>query len=704
LTTNPVPFNPPKPILVWDGECNFCRLCAERFDSHVENKVDSIPYQSLHRKWPQAPAEDYVSAVYLFTPAGKSYRAAAAIYRFYAEYPWRGWAFWAYKRFRWFAVLSEWGYRFVANNRKIFGRLVRVFWGKSFVLPTYCTSAWLYGRLLGITIMIAFISLWVQSAGLFGPEGIVPYSENLDQARLNSVNGSMAASRLLEKPTWLWFFQGTTGMAALFITGCSTALLLILGVIPAISVLVSWSCYLSLQVVATPFLNFQWDLLLLEIMLLSLFYLPWQLREKYSEPFDPNGIGRWLLWLLLFKLMFESGTVKFTYFGSGDTNTWLDLTALNYHYWTQPIPSWISWYFHWLPQLFNKLALLITYAVELILPFFIFLPRRLKNIAITGLIFLQFMIIITGNYGFFNLLTIILCLPLLDDQTIPASIRMVFKPKNNENSRIGLPRHLQSAVGALVLFIFVWTGCYYLRLDLRGNRSNITSESISPSGVTRSLIRSAGYSRSMNSYGLFRVMTTTRPEIIIEHSSDGDNWIPYYFEYKPVALQMRPRFFFPHMPRLDWQMWFEALYIERLMDAQFSLSMYKRFLEVMTRGDMKLGELRLDQFLTPSELQNLNTMEIEERQQLLDNIQMHITSYLGHSYWFARFLRALRQGNKKVLGLLGQGNQLSEKPKYMRLTFYYYNFSEPQQKKKGFWWEREPLENFTLNIVFTDPE
>jgi len=697
-------FKPPRPILVWDGDCNFCRLCAERFDSHREKKVDLIPYQSLHQKWPQAPAEDYGSAVYLFTPAGKSYRAAAAIYRFYAEYPWRGWANWAYKRFRWFALLSEWGYRFVANNRKTFGRLVSVFWGKSFVLPTYCTSAWLYGRLLGITIMIAFISLWVQSAGLFGPEGIVPYSENLDQARLNNVNGSMAASRLLEKPTWLWFFPGTSGMTALFITGCSTAVLLILGVLPAISVLVSWSCYLSLQVVATPFLNFQWDLLLLEIMLLSLFYLPWQLREKYSEPFDPNGIGRWLLWLLLFKLMFESGTVKFTYFGSGSTNTWLDLTALNYHYWTQPIPSWISWYFHWLPQWFHKLALLITYAVEMILPFFIFLPRRLKNIAITGLIFLQVMIIITGNYGFFNLLTIILCLPLLDDQTIPASIRMVFKPKNNENSRIGLPRHLQSAVGALVLSIFVWTGCYYLRLDLRGNRSNITSESISPSGVTRSLIRSAGYSRSMNSYGLFRVMTTTRPEIIIEHSSDGDNWIPYYFEYKPVALQMRPKFFFPHMPRLDWQMWFEALYIERLMDAQFSLSMYKRFLEVMTRGDMKLGELSLDQFLTPLELQNLNTMEIGERQKLLDNIQMHITSYLGHSYWFARFLRALRQGNKKVLGLLGQGSQLSEKPKYMRLTFYYYNFSEPQQKKKGFWWEREPLENFTLNIVFTDPE
>jgi len=697
-------FKPPRPILVWDGECNFCRLCAQRFDSQKGNKVDFIPYQSLHQKWPQAPTEDYASAVYLFTPAGKSYRSAAAIYRFYAEYPWRGWANWAYKRFRWFAFFSEWGYQFVANNRKTFARLVRVFWGKSFVLPSYRTSAWLFGRLLGITIMIAFISLWVQSAGLFGPEGIVPFSENLDQARLNNGNGPLTVSRLLEKPTWLWFFPGITGMAALFITGCLSALLLILGLFSPISLLVSWSCYLSLQVVATPFLNFQWDLLLLETMLLSLFYLPWKWRAKYYESTEPNAIGRWLLWLLLFKLIFESGVVKFTYFGSGYTNTWLDLTALNYHYWTQPIPSWISWYFHLLPLWFQKSALLITYAVELILPFFIFLPRRLKNTAIAGLIFLQVMIIITGNYGFFNLLTIILCLTLLDDQTVPESIRKLFKPKNSENYRIGLTRRLQSALGSIALFIFVWTGCYYLRLDLRGNRSNITGEGISPSGVTQSLISSAGYFRSMNSYGLFRVMTTKRPEIIISHSSDGENWIPYEFEYKPVALQMRPRFFFPHMPRLDWQMWFEALYIERLMDAQFSLLMYKRFLDVMTRGDMKLGELRLDQFLTAPELQNLNSIDIGERQHILDNIQTHITSYLGHSYWFARFLRALRQGNKKVLALLRQDRKFPEKPKYMRLTFYYYNFSKPQNNKKELWWVREPLDNFTMNIVFTDAE
>ena len=140
------------------------------------------------------------------------------------------------------------------------------------------------------------------------------------------------------------------------------------------------------------------------------------------------------------------------------------------------------------------------------------------------------------------------------------------------------------------------------------------------------------------------------------------------------------------------------------MDAQFSLLMYKRFLDVMIRGDMKLGELRLDQFLTAPEMKNLNSMEIGERKQILDNIQTHITSYLGHSYWFARFLRALRQGNKKVLALLRQDRKFPEKPKYMRLTFYYYNFSKPQNNKKELWWVREPLDNFTMNIVFTDAE
>ena len=65
--------------------------------------------------------------------------------------------------------------------------------------------------------------------------------------------------------------------------------------------------------------------------------------------------------------------------------------------------------------------------------------------------------------------------------------------------------------------------------------------------------------RSVNNYGLFAVMTTNRPEIIVEGSNDGEKWLAYEFKWKPGDLKRAPGFVEPHMPRLDWQMWFAAL-------------------------------------------------------------------------------------------------------------------------------------------------
>jgi len=674
-------------------------MCVERFSSYEQKKVDFVPYQEVTIKYPQAPKKDYSSSVVLFTPAGNSYQAAAAVYRFYAEYPWRGWAFWAYQKFRGFSVFSEWGYHLVSNHRRIFRWLVTIFWGKNFAVSSYQASGWFFGRMLGVTILIAFLSLWFQSAGLIGPEGIVPFQENLDQVQNDSVNSTVGTSPWLIRPTLLWLISGTYGLTILFTIGTLAALLLIVGFGPHIAVFVSWICYLSLVVVAQPFLNFQWDILLLETMVLSVFYLPWLIKQKISVLREPNSVGRWLLWLLLFKLMFESGLVKFTYFGEGGSNTWSDFTALDYHYWTQPIPSWLSWYFHWLPNWFHKMSLAITYVVELILPFFIFFPRRFRNIACLGIIFLQLMIIITGNYGFFNLLTILLCLTLLDDQTIPNQIKRFFDRSQNEHPNSVFLMRWQSALGTMVLIIFVITGSYYLRLDFQGNRPEVAGQRPS-SPITNALVRTAQFSRSMNSYGLFRVMTTTRPEIIISYSMDGKMWTPYQFNYKPVNLKAPPPFFFPHMPRLDWQMWFEALYIERIMDAPFSLFLYKRFLEVMTTGNIKKGQIRIEQFFTHQELQDLNTMDAEEHQQVIRNFRVHINSYLDRSYWFARFLCALHQGNPNVLDLLAYNSNFQEKPKNIRVTFYYYNFSSPEKHKEGYWWTRKLLKQFSLDLSF----
>ena len=63
----------------------------------------------------------------------------------------------------------------------------------------------------------------------------------------------------------------------------------------------------------------------------------------------------------------------------------------------------------------------------------------------------------------------------------------------------------------------------------------------------------------VNTYGLFAVMTASRPEIVIEGSNDGVTWLAYEFKYKPGDLKRRPIWVQPHQPRLDWQMWFAAL-------------------------------------------------------------------------------------------------------------------------------------------------
>ena len=113
-------------------------------------------------------------------------------------------------------------------------------------------------------------------------------------------------------------------------------------------------------------------------------------------------------------------------------STWMDLTALEYHYWTQPLPHGLSAWIHSLPNWFDQISLYLMYGIELILPFFLFLPGIFRRIGVMGQIFLQIAILLSGNYGFFNLLTLCLCLPLIDDQMLPD----FFKKHWNTDSNI----------------------------------------------------------------------------------------------------------------------------------------------------------------------------------------------------------------------------------------------------------------------------
>ncbi len=401
--------------------------------------------------------------------------------------------------------------------------------------PEGFLSRWIFLRLLGLVYLAAFVSLWVQIDGLIGSRGILPVGDFL-----TAVERQTGPNRFHEAPTLCWLDPGDRLLHGLCAAGTLAATLLILGVAPVPSLLGLWVCYLSLSVAGQIFLAYQWDVLLLEAGFLAIFFAPLQFWPRLARETAPSRTVRWLLYWLLFRLVFLSGVVKL---GSGD-EAWRNLTAMNFHYETQPLPTWTSWYMHQLPESFHGTSVLGTFVLELLVPLLIFGPRFCRQVACAGIVGLQVLIAATGNYGFFNLLTIALAVLLLDDAVFPQRWRArltATRPRRHGSRWLVVPL----AAGVLVI-----TSMEFL------HRCGISPRW--PALLQRAHAAVMPF-RSLNSYGLFAVMTTQRPEIVIEGSDDGQTWLPYAFKWKPGDLKRRPMFTGLHMPRLDWQMWFAAL-------------------------------------------------------------------------------------------------------------------------------------------------
>src|SRR5262249_43014516 len=145
--------------------------------------------------------------------------------------------------------------------------------------------------------------------------------------------------------------------------------------------------------------------------LLAVFYAPlWWMGSRRP----PSLLVLFLLRWLLFRLMFMSAVVKWM---SGDV-AWHTFAAMRYHYETQPLPPWTAWYFHQMPVWFGRMSVGAVFFFEGVVPFLYFFPRRARLFAFGCTALLQLLILATGNYGFFNLLSLVLCVPLLDDATL----------------------------------------------------------------------------------------------------------------------------------------------------------------------------------------------------------------------------------------------------------------------------------------------
>ncbi len=418
-------------------------------------------------------------------------------------------------------------------------------------LRSHLYVRWLFLRILSFCFLAAFASAAVQITGLFGEGGILPL-----KALLELVHNRLGLDAALNFPSIFWLNADDAFLQIVCWSGVGLSLLAFFGFFTGPVLAILWFLYLSIVSVGHDFMSFQWDSLLLETALPAIWFAPWGLREihptdsrRFQAQREPSLLFLFLLRLLCFKLMLFSGICKLA---SHDL-TWRDLSAMTLHYETQPLPTPLAWFMHKLPVLIQKASTAAVFFVELLLPLGI-LWRPSRIVAAWGFIFLMLVIMLTGNYAFFNWLTIALSVTLLDDDALllamPRSMRMTYRRPYSRKYDL-LFNTLISALPAILLgaasVSYLW-----LIFDQYAGTETLPAILRVPIALEQPL-------RSVNRYGLFAVMTTTRPEIIVEGSNDGINWLAYEFKFKPGDIHRAPPLVAPHQPRLDWQMWFAAL-------------------------------------------------------------------------------------------------------------------------------------------------
>ena len=508
-----------RPVLIFDGHCGFCRIWLDYWRQLTGGRIEYLASQDVGDRFPQIPREAYSQSVQLVRPDGSVASGARAVFESLGKE----------HIYRWISGPSEFAYRIIAPHRNFFYQLTRFTFGTRIEPTRFEATQWLFLRALALIYAIAFGSLALQVTGLIGEHGLVPVAPFLA-----SVERTGSLLRFVAVPSLFWFanddttlvglcFAGMVFSAMLFLTGFSR------GKFERLIPIILFVLYLSFASVGQEFLSFQWDSLLLEAGFLAIFI-------------SQNRIVPWLFRWLVFRLFFLSGAVKLL---SGDPN-WRNLSAVGFHWHTQPLPTVLAWYADKLPAGFQHFATAATLVIEVAVPFLIFFPRRMRIFGAWCLIGMQVLIFATGNYTFFNLLTVALTLFLFDDQALARFVPALNRERLAERSE-GRVAPIAARVVAVIVMLLSLS---HLFETFNNGRLPL---------VLNAPLRYTAPLQIVNTYGLFAVMTTERIEIILEGSADGQTWRPYEFKYKPGDVNRAPAWVAPYQPRLDWQMWFAAL-------------------------------------------------------------------------------------------------------------------------------------------------
>ncbi|XP_074455180.1 lipase maturation factor 1 isoform X5 [Larus michahellis] len=414
-------------------------------------------------------------------------------------------------------------------------------------------------RSIALLYFVAFLVAYHQNKQLIGEKGLLPCKLYLQNVK-KYFRGKINLDALSYAPTIIWFLDwsdmdrtldylslfGLATSAFVLITGCANMVLM--------SVL--WVLYLSLVNVGQIWYSFGWESQLLETGFLGIFLCPLWTLSRLPRHTPPSSIVIWGFRWLIFRIMLGAGLIKIR----GD-RCWRDLTCMDYHYETQPVPNPIAYFMHRSPWWFHQFETLVNHFIELVVPFFLFLGRRMCIIHGLLQILFQVLLIISGNLSFLNWLTIVPSIACFDD----SSLGFLFSSRRGGVKELVAQMRLKEAAGEQLPPRY---GCYvrkvvnisfgvliaYLSVPVVLNLLNsrqVMNTSFNPL-------------RIVNTYGAFGSITKERTEVILQGTSSLDPndptavWEEYDFKCKPGDLKRRPCFITPYHYRLDWLMWFAA--------------------------------------------------------------------------------------------------------------------------------------------------
>jgi hypothetical protein len=395
-------------------------------------------------------------------------------------------------------------------------------------------------RLLGLVYLMAFLTLVSQGPALIGQHGLLPVGDFLDDmiARF----GSRGAA-FMELPSLFWLADSDRALLFAGWVGVALSALVMCGYANGLILLILCALQISISNVGQTFYGFGWELQLVETGFLCVFLCPFLDGRPFARR-PPPAVVIWLLRWLAMRIMWGAGLIKLR----GDA-CWRDLTCLDFHFETQPIPSPLTPFFHALPHAVHKAGVLFNYAAELVAPFLMLGPRRLRYVGGALMAALQIVLIASGNLAFLNWLTLVPILACFDDDLWRRLLPSALVARADRARQAAAPSRSQGvAVAALGLVVALLSVPPALNM-LSGNQVMNTSFTRVP---------------LVNTYGAFGSVGREREQLVFEGTrdavvTDATVWVEYQPKCQPANPARRPCWMSPYHRRLDWLLWFAAM-------------------------------------------------------------------------------------------------------------------------------------------------